>query len=470
MRPDQCWLISTRLGEPGKRRDHWPDNFQPNNWVQTGRNYEGLSDATSGDIVLGSMRVTEGRGIGVVLENGYGRGWTHEDAVHVLWLNKMPAKLKTAAFAAATPTQQTRREAFLPASPNEEELFRACPRVSNRPGGCSIASRTAERSKPPLDADGDQLGIVWRLLKEGTKISEIRSDMGNAHTIRQIHRLLLEDQVPRADTIRERRLPARSADSLADHKASFSARTEAKLGALIRKCDGSSSSDTSDFDPKKHRPSEPTQGPEVRHDPNQILYRPPGTGKTYTTVCHALAIIDGDEVKDDISDEDRQRFRELRFESAGDLNGPTGGRIAMVTFHQNYAYEDFRGGNPPSAPSAVTEGRKPRLQRGSPTRCAQASSGRSARVADAERETGEDGRSDAETVRPHHRRDQPRQHPEDLRRTDHPHRTIKEARQEGRGQGHSSLFRPRIRRAGQPLHHRYDEHGRSIHPATRHSL
>ncbi len=81
--------------------------------------------------------------------------------------------------------------------------------------------------------------------------------------------------------------------------------------------------------------------PREEHPPNQILYGPPGTGKTYSTVSHALAIIDGDQVKDDISDEDRQRFRELRFESAGDSSGPTKGRIAMVTFHQNYAYEDF---------------------------------------------------------------------------------------------------------------------------------
>lgn len=339
VRPDQCWLVSTRLGEPGKRRDHWSDSFQRNNWIQTGRKYEGLTDAATGDIVLVRCGVTKGRGIGVVLKNGYERGWTPEDAIDVLWLNKTPANLKTAALAAATSTRQTRREAFLPASPNEEELFRVCPeyrptwRLLDRIMYCG-------EIEAALDADRNQLGVVWRLLKKGRKISEIRLDMGNAHTIRQIHQLLLEDRVPPADTIRKAASSTVSRFAR-DHKATFSAPTEAKLGALIRKCDGSSSSDPSDFDPKKHRPSEPTQGPEVRHDPNQILYGPPGTGKTYTTVCHALAIIDGDEVKDDISDEDRQRFRELRFESAGDLNGPTGGRIAMVTFHQNYAYEDF---------------------------------------------------------------------------------------------------------------------------------
>lgn len=63
---------------------------------------------------------------------------------------------------------------------------------------------------------------------------------------------------------------------------------------------------------------------------NQILYGPPGTGKTYQTVDRALAIIDGEKVRER-EEGDIGRFRELR----------DSGRIAMVTFHQNFAYEDF---------------------------------------------------------------------------------------------------------------------------------
>lgn len=60
---------------------------------------------------------------------------------------------------------------------------------------------------------------------------------------------------------------------------------------------------------------------------NQILYGPPGTGKTWQTVNLALAIIDGKtEAEHDI-----ERYYELR----------ESGRIAAVTFHQNFAYEDF---------------------------------------------------------------------------------------------------------------------------------
>ena len=70
------------------------------------------------------------------------------------------------------------------------------------------------------------------------------------------------------------------------------------------------------------------------HPRNQILYGPPGTGKTYHTVDYALAIIDGVSAKD--ANHDIERFHDLRF----DANSGAG-HVATVTFHQNFAYEDF---------------------------------------------------------------------------------------------------------------------------------
>ena len=84
-----------------------------------------------------------------------------------------------------------------------------------------------------------------------------------------------------------------------------------------------------------------------KHPPNQILYGPPGTGKTYSTVSHALAIVDGVKRNVEIAESDRQRFRRLRFKRAAH-SAPAEGRIAMVTFHQNYAYEDFVEGIRPA--------------------------------------------------------------------------------------------------------------------------
>ena len=85
------------------------------------------------------------------------------------------------------------------------------------------------------------------------------------------------------------------------------------------------------------RGSTPTR---EKHPPNQILYGPPGTGKTYSTVSHALAIVAGVKPNAAVTEPDRQQFRRLRFKHATD-SAPAEGQIAMVTFHQNYAYEDF---------------------------------------------------------------------------------------------------------------------------------
>ena len=70
------------------------------------------------------------------------------------------------------------------------------------------------------------------------------------------------------------------------------------------------------------------------HPLNMILYGPPGTGKTYDTINYAVAIIEGksvEVVKNEDHGEVKNRFDEYREND----------QIEMVTFHQNYAYEDF---------------------------------------------------------------------------------------------------------------------------------
>ena len=69
------------------------------------------------------------------------------------------------------------------------------------------------------------------------------------------------------------------------------------------------------------------------HPLNMILYGPPGTGKTYNTSHYAVAIIK-DKLVEEVSEdheEVKNKFDECR----------NNGQIEMVTFHQNYAYEDF---------------------------------------------------------------------------------------------------------------------------------
>ena len=82
--------------------------------------------------------------------------------------------------------------------------------------------------------------------------------------------------------------------------------------------------------------AEPNSGGDVQHNQSlsTILYGPPGTGKTWNTVNRALAIID-DKPVEDYENKDRKETKE-RFDELKQA-----GQIEMVTFHQNYAYEDF---------------------------------------------------------------------------------------------------------------------------------
>ena len=91
-------------------------------------------------------------------------------------------------------------------------------------------------------------------------------------------------------------------------------------------------------------PEPPNEDTDPSFPLNTILFGPPGTGKTWEAVSYAVAIIDGEDPEELAAREREnvnQRVEALKSE----------GRVEFVTFHQNYAYEDF------------IEGIRPRLNR-----------------------------------------------------------------------------------------------------------
>ena len=268
-----------------------------------------LQKAAPGDVVLVRAGRNDGRGIGVVQKNDY-----RDDPngkIHVLWLNtvsaNLPGNVRTSAFSRA-------REKSLDAFRAAEEYaptFDLLARLetgsmekdsANDSGQKSLTRRAVLRAIEEFN----QLGRDAFLRKYGRRGSDsywikhrgnhydLKAIWGAAHVhagMQQPHRNLGTGQ----------------------NSIQVKAQLERLGFTVVHKSDRKGA---------------------VDHAKNRILYGPPGTGKTWSTVRHSLAIIDG--VKVGHAEDDRERFWTLRFDpDSGN------GQIAMVTFHQNFAYEDF---------------------------------------------------------------------------------------------------------------------------------
>ncbi|TKC62150.1 hypothetical protein FBD94_07970 [Pedobacter hiemivivus] len=86
---------------------------------------------------------------------------------------------------------------------------------------------------------------------------------------------------------------------------------------------------------------------------NQILFGPPGTGKTYHTINEALRIVDPQFYKNvcqsGVKPQEKRKVMTRRFKELliKDWKNPGKGQIVFTTFHQSLAYEDFIEGIKP---------------------------------------------------------------------------------------------------------------------------
>jgi 5-methylcytosine-specific restriction endonuclease McrBC GTP-binding regulatory subunit McrB len=84
------------------------------------------------------------------------------------------------------------------------------------------------------------------------------------------------------------------------------------------------------------------------HPLNFIVYGAPGTGKTYSMVEYALAIVDNISIEDFQKDNQDRKTNITRYKEL--VND---GQIVFTTFHQNYGYEDFIQGLRPDTSSGT---------------------------------------------------------------------------------------------------------------------
>lgn len=79
---------------------------------------------------------------------------------------------------------------------------------------------------------------------------------------------------------------------------------------------------------------------------NTIIFGPPGTGKTHSTIEKAIEIVDPKFFKENKEDWSslKRRFNELL------IKDDTKGQIMFCTFHQSFSYEDFVEGIKPQEP------------------------------------------------------------------------------------------------------------------------
>ena len=142
-----------------------------------------LSDPRPGDVVLVRYGVTRGRGIGIVYRNDYQDSLAEDSKLHVLWLNKTPAKLRGRTIMygfskveAGSATDQAFRQA-----PEYAPTFELLDRLGDHPQTVAPKKRRVDKPEDErtptivelsdeLLIDADHLRRIQRLLDDKRQV------------------------------------------------------------------------------------------------------------------------------------------------------------------------------------------------------------------------------------------------------------------------------------------------------------
>ncbi len=147
------YQISSNVNGQGQgQADYWKNDNEPDfnnhSCIFTGGSYDELDKVIRGDIVLARTGYT-GRAIGVVIENGYSKGWSEEKSIDVVWINKSEVKLDSihaVGFSKAGPGYAT-YESFRRAN-EYEKTFRFIEGLSQQDNGAPVAPRQLDMPVP----------------------------------------------------------------------------------------------------------------------------------------------------------------------------------------------------------------------------------------------------------------------------------------------------------------------------------
>ena len=311
---DRFFQVSANVFDDGI--DRWED-FDRNSCIYTGGTASGvefgqtksstsrdypIQDPQKGDVVLVRKGRTGGKGIGIVWKNEYREEHTEDSRIHVIWLNKegsiLDGNLPIAGFSRAGGSKDTFRDA---------EAYKATFAMLDKLSPVVVVDGLTRAAVLAAIAEFDQIGRETFLARYGPAPSRTRWILhdDNRYDMKPVWRAAFGHM--------DGGTPLTSDDEKHYSQSDHVQKHLEKLGFTI----------LAEF----HRVLTKTDQPL-----NQILYGPPGTGKTWHTVNLALNIIDGSS-KDS---HDRERFQALKFDPEDGS-----GNIAMVTFHQNFSYEDF---------------------------------------------------------------------------------------------------------------------------------